>query len=169
MGVKPIWLALSLVALHALQIKQPRGRCIGLGSGPGRRLAYPLARYQHDNAWRGVPRYYSPDSIERSFWDLVVLFNVAELLAERIGQGPFDVKGLLAISHLPQQDKRLHAVRPKSIPVGKFNAPVYKLLLDGCGERFCAVARRTGDPRRDFHVAGHAITPAGAPHLARTQ
>jgi len=121
-------------------------------------LASPT-RYQHYNTSGGVPRYNSPDFIGRS-WDLVELFNAAELVAGRIGQGPFDMKGLLAISRLPQGDKRLHAVGPNANPARQFNTPAYKLLLDGSGERSCAVARRTDDPGRDFHVAGHVDASA---------
>jgi hypothetical protein len=107
-----------------------------------------------------VSRYDSPDSIERSFWDLVVLFNVAKFLAGRIGQCPFDVKGLLSIIRLPQKDKRLHAVGSNGNPARQFNTSAYELLLDGSGERCRTVARRADDPGRDFHVAGHVDASA---------
>ena len=135
-------------ALHALEDDDFRARrtaARGGGEIGWQRLSC-LLRYEHNNAWRGVPRYASPDSIERSFWDLVVLFNIAELLAGGIGQGPCDPKGPLAISRLPQEDKCMHAVSPEGNPARQFNTPAYELLLDGSGERLCAVARRTGDP-----------------------
>ena len=77
--------------------------------GPARPQS-PLARYKLDNASRGLLRSHSLSSIEQSLWDLVMLFNAAELLADGICHGPFDVNGLLAIACLPQGDECLHTV-----------------------------------------------------------
>jgi hypothetical protein len=131
------------------------GRRIGPLGRPGRRQSRRLPRYQHDNASRGLLRYYSPSLIEQSLWGLVVLFNIAKPLPGGIGQGPFDVNGLLATVCLPQGDNRLHAVGPDDNPARHRNTHACKLPLDGSGERRCAVARRTGDRgHRNFHVAG---------------
>ena len=56
------------------------------------------------------------------------------------------MEGLLAISCQPQEDKSLNAIGPNGNPATQFNTPAYELLLDGRGERCCAVARRAGDP-----------------------
>lgn len=118
---------------------RPRGRCIGFRARPGRRLCYRLARYQHDNAWRGLLCQNFPNcNIDQSFWDLVVLCNSAELPSGGIGQGPGGVKGPLAISRLPQNNKRLHGD-----PARQINTSAHKFLLHGRGERYFAVARRT--------------------------
>ena len=107
-------------------------------SRSGRRIGlrpHRLPRYQHDNASRGLLRYYSPRLIEQSLWGLVVLFNIAKLLPGGIGHGPFDVNGLLTTICLPQGDNCLHAVGPDDNPARHRNTPACKLMLDGSGER----------------------------------